>query len=131
MHSPHAVLLYGHEQMLQATRRTIFERAGFQALEASDSGELRGAVSHQRCELLVLCHTLSPQEALEAIEESRQRSRAVQVLLLMDSGFPSAAEIPADWTINALDGPEALLAAARRLLQAEMEPSAARSLQVQ
>jgi len=121
MQTPHMVLLFGHDDLLLWTRRSIFERAGYRACVASEFRDVVRLSEEQHCELLVLCHTVSGLESTAALMEMRRRSQAIRSLMLLKPGGCCGAESLANQTMDALDGPEALLAAAGIVLDGKVE----------
>ncbi len=121
MQTPHAVLLYGHDDLLLWTRRSIFERAGYRTCVASEFRELFRLSEQEHCELLVLCHTVSGLESTAALLELQRRSQPMRSLMLLKPGGCCGAESLANQTMEALDGPEALLATAGSVLDGEVE----------
>jgi DNA-binding response OmpR family regulator len=87
LHTPAAVLFYGHDELLLMTRRRILEGAGFRADVTSEVKEIPRLVRELPADLVVLCHSLSRMECVLAGMVARNHRPEVQMLLLASDGF--------------------------------------------
>jgi DNA-binding response OmpR family regulator len=87
LHTPAAVIFYGHDELLLMTRRRILEGAGFRADVTSEVKEIPRLVRELPADLIVLCHSLSRMECVVAGIVARNDRPQVQMLLMASDGF--------------------------------------------
>jgi hypothetical protein len=65
-YAPPAILIYGHDTMLLETRRMVLENDGFHTWTAENSMDVAEAITSDRIEVLILCHSLTFEECQQA-----------------------------------------------------------------
>jgi DNA-binding response OmpR family regulator len=120
VHTPAAVIFYGHDELLLMTRRRILEGAGFRADVTSEVKEIPRLVRELPADLVVLCHSLSRMECVVAGIVARNHRPQVQMLLMASDGFfrerdTSMSEVADDTLALSLE-PERLVAKVRSML---------------
>jgi DNA-binding response OmpR family regulator len=121
LHTPAAVVFYGHDELLLMTRRRILEGAGFRADVTSEVKEIPRLVRELPADLVVLCHSLSRTECVVAGMVARNHRPEVRILLLVADGFfrerdSSMSEVADDIFTLSLE-PERLVAKVRSMLK--------------
>jgi hypothetical protein len=108
------VLCIGRDPRLLETRQWVLQ-GRFESEHVSSIADLE-ALDDSKCfDLVIFCHTLSPEECRRAAEIARSRWRGVQVLGL--SSHTEACGPPiCDQTVVGLDGPGVLLRKAEQML---------------
>jgi DNA-binding response OmpR family regulator len=125
LHTPAAVVFYGHDELLLMTRRRILEGAGFRADVTSEVKEIPRLVCELSADLVVLCHSLSRTECVVAGMVARNQRPEVRTLLLVADGFfgerdrerdTSMSEVADDILTLSLE-PERLVSKVRSMLK--------------
>jgi len=103
------------------TRSRILEGAGFRAEVTSELEEIPRLVRELPADLVVLCHSLSLKECVEASVVARNHRAEVRMLLLVADGFfgerdTSMSEVADDILTLSLE-PERLVAKVRSMLK--------------
>lgn len=111
-----SILLYGHDLDLLETRRLVLEYAGFRAEVVTSLEDAEKIVTAQPANLFVLCHSLSPRECENALRLAHSRQSVMKSLVLVTSA-PAYRLGKDDELLNSFDGPTALVATVKRLLQ--------------
>ena len=79
------VLVYGCDPLLLKTRAKVIETRGFRTCEANSETELLERLKLARCNVLVLCHTLSEDEAERASRLARQEIPLIKIIAMAHS----------------------------------------------
>ncbi len=109
------VLLYGTDESLLQTRSLVLGHMGHQVVAARTEHEVRQLSKQVPIALLILCHTLLPEERERATAIVKLRHREVKCLVLVNRF--TLLEVPAGWAVvDAAEGPARLLTAVARLL---------------
>jgi len=82
MFNTSAILLYGRDKSLLATRAMLLEREGYRVYQALDYGSLRLILHNMPIGVLILCHTLSEADCAAALDTLKKTRRDVKSLLL-------------------------------------------------
>jgi hypothetical protein len=109
------VLLFGHDTTLLRTRKLILENVQFSVEIATNAAELERALAGRPAHLLILCHSLGEPDLDRSLVCARRAQPSIKTLLLYTSSCKLCAADP-DGIFCVFDGPEALVAAARQLL---------------
>jgi CheY-like chemotaxis protein len=105
---PRSILLFGKDAMLLQTRRWLLERSGYVVRTASDLTELDRMSAEGPVDLLILCHSLSVEEAAlaEAVVSSRYARVKILALVIGTSRRGDALHAA---TVATNEGPAGLL----------------------
>jgi hypothetical protein len=87
-----SILLYGHEEQLLATRQWVLQSRGYRVVTMMDLEGLASVPSTPPVRLLLLCHTLSAEEATAAIDAVSARWPRAQSLTLAYHGRAREAD---------------------------------------
>lgn len=110
MRSRTSVLCYGHDTRLLETRGWVLAQAGFEVTNAFELHAVKEALANQPFDLLLLCHTLQPDESRAALDYLTLRALRTKRLLLAPAACDSF--LPYSY-IN--KGPAALIATVQHL----------------
>ncbi len=108
MPTPASVLVFGRDYQLVHTRSLILEKAGFRVRTASSLPEIQQLLSEPTMDLMLLCHSLSPQECNEALLLTHQRWPHIQTIALV-SGSSDCGSKYTDAVMEAIEGPAKLI----------------------
>jgi DNA-binding response OmpR family regulator len=108
------ILLIGNDDRLQATRAAILNQRWF-AFPAPPNDAMRSLEAEQP-DLLILCHTVSSDQALDLVRACRDKFPEVRILAL-EARFGSARELKADAVVETALGPQSMLSATEVLLR--------------
>jgi DNA-binding response OmpR family regulator len=100
---------------LLESRRLVLEHAGFHVQPVSDFAHLNSAARSGPVELFVLCHSLSAQQCSEAIMLIHNQWPQAKILIL-HTGVAKCEARVTDETLNAMEGPRALLQTVRKMM---------------
>ncbi len=112
------IVVYGHDPTLLDTRTWVLERAGYRVLQASQFSELEQAADSLSVDLVVMCHTLTPQQCEEA-RASLQRQQPATKRLLITTNRLFSLQAMGEPVISAFDGPRALIDVIEKVLSAK------------
>jgi DNA-binding NtrC family response regulator len=101
------LLCYGHDEMLQFTRRKILERE-FVVEMCAQISALDAILAKGRIDIAVLCHSVPDAECQEVMHRLREHSPAVKVLVLYET-MPEICSSHSDESMENLEGPSSLL----------------------
>jgi DNA-binding NtrC family response regulator len=93
----------------------ILEKAGFRVHTASSVPDLQQLLSEPRMDVMVLCHSLSPQDCDEALLLAHDRWPQIQTIALV-TGSSDCGSKSTDAVMEAFDGPARLIDAVRNRL---------------
>jgi hypothetical protein len=102
------VLVYGQDPVLLETRSKVIRTAGFRTCEAHSSSELAERLKPACCKAMVLCHSLTEQEAGRAALLAKEEIPGIKIIALDQS---SAVH---DGGLNGFVRPEYLIAVLKR-----------------
>lgn len=107
-------LQIGVEDVLLASRGAVIASAGVQIISARDAEQAALCMKARQIDVVVLCHTLSPEERRRVARVVRRRRPGIPVLLVSGGrGIAEATEVDAILDPN----PGHLVAFLRHLLQ--------------
>lgn len=109
------LLCYGHDEMLQFTRKKILEREFVVEMCAQISG-LDAILNKGRIDIAVLCHSVPEAECEEVMHRLREHSQGVKVLVLYES-MPDLCSSHSDEAMENLEGPSSLLHKLHELME--------------
>jgi hypothetical protein len=101
------LLCYGHDDMLQFTRKRILD-GEFSVELCEKLARLPEILAQGPLDVVVLCQSVPDWECQEVMDLSRAAWPAVKVLVLHESG-PGQCSVHSDRTMENLEGPPALL----------------------
>lgn len=76
------VVLYGHDDMLQTTRRLLLERLGLTVSTADTVADLNRIYAESPAHLLIVCYTVEAEECDEVVAMTAAFEPGVKVALL-------------------------------------------------
>jgi DNA-binding NtrC family response regulator len=116
---PTSIVLFGQNESLLETRRLLLSHAGFQVSTVKSLAEAEKFLFAHPRTLLVLCHSLTPQDCEEALEMAHFHQPAVKCLAITAS-TPVCALGEDDEVYSAFEGPANLVATVKRLLDSDI-----------
>ncbi len=114
MSSSSSILVYGRDQRLLETRSWVLEQAGFHVQTAMALGEAEQVMGNEPVEVVVLCHTLSSSERVEALAAARRLRPGVQ-RMVMTADALTLPEDGQEETLSVYDGPRQLIRSVQQL----------------
>jgi DNA-binding response OmpR family regulator len=124
------ILLYGHDELLLATRGMIFKLAGFQVRTAKTLDEFSRMLEERLPDLIVLCYSAPRNECVAVCMIAKNRAAEMPTMQLVTTiAFDSRdGEMNgiADAIFDAMLDPEALVAKSKSMLPSghfRLEPS--------
>lgn len=112
-----AILIYGQDPDLIETRRLLLEYGGFRVHIAASWEEFEKKLVQQSIHLVILCHSLSPEQCAHALELMRAEQPRAKDLALTATNSP-CAEL-SDNVLDTRAGPACFLETVGRLLPAD------------
>jgi DNA-binding response OmpR family regulator len=111
-HSGSTVLMYGTDAFLLETRRLVVASAGYRVSCVLGLPDLEHVLEIRHPDLVILCHSLSPDLQEQACRLVRRISPESRIILLstFSRNAPRAASV-----VNCFDGPERLISAMAEL----------------
>ena len=109
------VLSLSRDPGLRSLRKLVLERAGFAVIAPDDPKQWSATIAEQEFDVMLLGHSLMPEELDAAMKDCRKQSPRVPIVLSIAGGRRICNERP-DVYVEAIDGPEALAAAIRGAL---------------
>ena len=107
------LLSISYDEAILKTRHYIFERAGFEVTSAWGFSDALAQCKQGDFDLIVLGHTLPPQDKTALVSALREKCDCPIVSIRR----PGQGKHPdADYSVEASEGPEALLAVIREAL---------------
>jgi hypothetical protein len=111
------ILAYGKNLKLLETRRLVLMQGGFEVTTVQTLSEFGSVEDAANIACFVLCHTLSVPEQQAALRCIRSRV-ARSMTVVMNAMNPEFALMQDEVFISPYEGPEALIAAVRSLVEA-------------
>ena len=108
MPAPASVLVFGHNDQLVHTYCLILHKAGFHVHTAASLSDIRQLPSTPTIEVMVLCHSLSPQDCDDALSLTHDRWPDIQTIALVAGSFDCGSD-STDAVAEAYDGPAKLI----------------------
>jgi DNA-binding NtrC family response regulator len=107
-----SVLIYGRDPSLLESRRQILRHGGYRVVAISQMTEF-GQLQATEFQVLVLCHTPSPEDQQEAIAVSHKANPALRTLI-MTAYTPEFLPGAMTSFLSPFDGPKELIFQVRR-----------------
>jgi CheY-like chemotaxis protein len=124
MAAPISILLFGQDPVLLSTRQWVLSSNGHQVYLAADLASATRILADEPVDLLVLCHTLSPEDRDQAIalttpkdsrlRRAQKRFPKIKHLVLV-AGAAGSQEAGSD-VLNAMSGPAQLVSRVQSLV---------------
>ena len=115
MSEPISLVLYGHDRHLMDVLRLLLQEAGYQVWTAGKIPDVFAIITEERIDVLILCHTLSPEERAWAIAFADVQSPPLKSMVLSARKSGYRGEVPQNG-LDARDLPADLLAAMASLV---------------
>jgi hypothetical protein len=112
----HTILLVGADDVLLTTRAAILSRTG-SAVICSNAATALAIQAEQKCELVVLCHSLAPEVCSSLTESIRKCWPATRILLVVSNREWGFAEARAAVDGTSSPEPERLIGQTAELLR--------------
>ncbi len=109
------ILVYGSDKQLLETRSMVLEAAGLRVFSATEPQNAEMIIETQNIALVVLCHSLSPQECDAALQFANSLTPIVKTIVLTAGASPCSERIPTE-ILSTFDGPGRLVQTIRNLL---------------
>ena len=110
-----SVVMYGHDAHLLETRKWVLEGLGYRVFAITHLAELDRIPIAPPIALLVLCHTLSPKDAANAVAQASLRWPGVKKLALLRENSKAPSRLPGR-ARQTLDGPTRLMSMVTELV---------------
>lgn len=125
MPNPVRILLFGSDSHLLKTRQLVLQNAGYETYLATSVLALNHIVSahpiNLPIDLLLLCHSLAPEECKRARSIARARFPNIKVLILAVNRLISYSA-DGDSVVDTAEGPKTLLATVEELVRGRIPP---------
>lgn len=115
-----SVLLFGNDSHLLRSRRWLVESLGFKVFATDNILTLHQIFTEHPVDVMVLCHSLSPEESERAKAMAREYSPGTRVLILAVSEAHIGPENKC--AVSVAEGPKALLEAVEQLAESRIPP---------
>ncbi len=112
-----SILMYGHDEQLLATSQWVLQSRGYRVVTMVDQSGFQSLPKTPPIQLLLLCHTLSPEERDSAFTIAQERWPGVKSLILESSPTRSPAGILGQ-LLHTFDGPGKLVSMVAELIGA-------------
>jgi DNA-binding NtrC family response regulator len=109
------LLIYGKDPMLLRTRQWLLQSAGYQVETAETFAEVRKAAALHRVDLLILCHTLKPEDGESAAALVGGKWPESKCLALSSERDAPEIDPCGEW-LRALEGPQRLMLKVKTLV---------------
>jgi len=113
-----SILIYGRDRQLLNTRRLVLEHIGARVLVAEEVSYIAQVEPDKPIDLIILCHSLSKEQCLDALAQARTRWPHIQSLSLI-SGQYGCQPALADHIADTAKGPQELLRTVAMLIPSE------------
>jgi DNA-binding NtrC family response regulator len=117
------ILSIGAEPSLQLSRKMILEQAGFVVVSVADVQEGLAQCGEHRFGLFLVCQSVSEHEKLVLTRALRGKCPGIPILEMHSHDTPRV--IGADYTVETVDGPEALVITVQRIFDKARATAAA------
>ena len=116
------ILIFGRDTTLLETRAWLLKRTGSPVLSATSLSEVEVISATRRISLLVICHSVSPEDCQSLLAALNQIQPDVKKLLMTaNTALPPLGQV--ERTQSAFDGPAALLATVQGMLPVDSHAS--------
>jgi CheY-like chemotaxis protein len=113
-----SILLFGNDERLLETRQWVLESTGYRVWAAASLEEVDRISAKEPLDLLILCHSLTPEAYEQALAIVAPRQPKVHVLV-MSSAASGHSFGPREQRLDATAGPSVLVDAVTRVLGSE------------
>ena len=115
------ILLYGRGPSLIHTRRLILEASGYSVLVATEFSAVQSAFARTPIDLLILCHTLTPEECSKALALSVSGWTTTKSVVLTP-GYPNGHTEASCESIDCCAEPARLILTVGRIVGVPITP---------
>lgn len=112
---PASILVYGRDLKLLQTRCMLLQMTGSKVLSAGVLTEAQQLLTEEHPDLLILCHTVSPDDASRLLSAPGTMSLRTRTVVLTAGGKKSSGFSGSE-AVDVLDGPGVLLDRVTELL---------------
>lgn len=109
------IVVFGRDPGLLKTRRWVLEHAGFAVLTASDLADTERLILAERPDLLILCHSVPPEQCREAVALVHAALAPIKIIV-MSAGTETCPVGEQDEAVSSFAGPRALVAVVERMV---------------
>jgi hypothetical protein len=109
------ILMYGHDEHLLETRQWVLQSRGYRVLTMLDPSAFASIPLVPSIPLLLLCHSLSPQECNVATALASTRWPEIQSLVLDADGGRAPSGLLGQ-LLHTMDGPAKLISLVNRIV---------------
>ena len=113
-----SILIYGRDPQLLNTRRLLLEKSGHQVRVTMDINQVDRVADLMAVDLLIFCHSLSPEQCDQALVFAHARWPKVKVLVLT-AGLAGCSDALSDKVLDAMQGPAKLISTVSQLVPLE------------
>jgi DNA-binding NtrC family response regulator len=117
------ILMYGRDPLLQKTRQLLLQSAGYQVEIAERFSDIRKISALHRVDLLILCHSITQEDALIAAELIERRWPDSKCLALSAERDAPDIDPCGEW-LQALEGPRKFINKVQKLVGVSGETAA-------
>lgn len=103
-----SILLYGRDSTLLQSRRLVLEKCSHKVWATTDIAKADSLVDIQCPDLLIFCHSLSPEQCEQALAFAHARWPKIKVLVLT-AGASGCQDSLSDEVLDAMEGPARLI----------------------
>ena len=117
------LLSVGLDPLLMGIRTKLLADAGYVVMPSFTSREAFQIFVSRDIDLVILCHTIPPEEKIKLIDSIKERSKQTPVVAIHADGEADGNRV--DAYVHSLDGPEALLSCVAKVLDKSSGPQIA------
>ena len=116
--SPAVILVYGRDPKLLHSRGLLLQKTGLEIVQASELEQACQLLIERSPVLLVLCHTVTQEDAECILDKAAGIKSAPQSIILTAHG-KGCSVANCGTSVDVYDGPRALLASVKNVLHLE------------
>jgi hypothetical protein len=110
-----SIVMYGHDQQLLATRQWVLQTRGYRVFIVPHPSKFASIPQNPPMKLLILCHSLTPEECGAAIALATARWPGIQTLTLDADGTRMPDGLLGQ-LLHTMDGPAKLISIVTELI---------------
>jgi hypothetical protein len=110
-----SIVMYGHDERLLATRQWVLQSRGYRVLTVAHPSKIASIPQNLSAKLIILCHSLSPQECDCAVALATARWPEIQSLVLDFDGSRMPDGLLGQ-LLHTMDGPAKLISAVNQII---------------
>jgi DNA-binding response OmpR family regulator len=114
------ILSVSYDQSLLATRHKILQYAGFEVVSAYGFMDGIQHSQSQKFDLAIIGHSIPTKDSAEIVKTIKQHCRC-PILSIRREGYAKISE--SDYSVDAIDGPQALISAVESALRSAESPA--------